>query len=79
MNIGYAVDYQIHEYKIVEHNIEDIDIIEFEKRAKDIIKEYHPVRYVFLEDNENTLLALFNNNKITVNRLGLINETAATS
>jgi len=72
MNIGYAIDYQIHEYQIIEHNLEDIDILEFEKRAREIDKEYHPVRYVFLEDKEHNIIAMFRNNKVTVNKIGTI-------
>lgn len=69
MKILIAKDYEIHGFYVVEKNIESITISEFEKRAKDIDKEYHPVRYIFLEDNEQNILALYRSNKITLNKL----------
>jgi len=67
MNIGYAKLYEIHQYCIVEQVEETITDDEFILLAKDIEKEYHPVRFVYLEDDKEILLKIYRNGKITFN------------
>ena len=67
-NIGYATEYRQNDYHTVESEIQDITQDEFMAKAKEITKEYHPVRYIYLE-NETDILVIYRNKKITVNKL----------
>jgi hypothetical protein len=62
-SIGYAVDYKCNEYRV----IDKFDIItkkDFIKQAKAIAKEFHPVRFIYLEKDDKTV-ALYRNRKLS--------------
>ena len=67
--LGYATDYHTNDYRIIEKEISKITKKEFEKRCKEITKEYHPVRFIYLEDDKKGLVAFYRDKKITVNKL----------
>ena len=67
--ILYAADYHQHDYRIVESEIKTITQKQFEKRCIEIMKEYHPVRFVILEHTEKGIVSLYRNKKIVLNTI----------
>jgi len=67
--IIYAADYHLNDYRIIEDEIEKISMKEFEKKCKEIYKEYHPVRFVILESDDKGIVAVYRNKRLTFNLL----------
>lgn len=67
--LGYATAYRQNDYRIVEQEIDKITLKQFEKRAKEISKENHPVRFVYLEDDKKGIVALYRDGKISLNKI----------
>lgn len=65
--IGYAEDYRQNIYHVIE-KLDDITEDDFIKKAKEIEKEYHPTRFIYLE-NDKEILAIFRNNRLTLNKI----------
>jgi metallophosphoesterase superfamily enzyme len=54
---------------MIDSEISKITKKEFEKRCKEIMKEYHPVRFIILEDDKKGIVALYRNKKIMINKI----------
>ena len=70
----YATNFHQNDYRIIESEILKITLKEFEKRCKEIMKEYHPVKFIILEDNIKGIVALYRSNKIVLNKIWKNNE-----
>ena len=75
----YATDFHQNDYRVIEKEIKKITLKEFEKRCKEIYKEYHPVKFIILEDDEKGIVALFRNKKIRINKIWKIKNESKTS
>ena len=64
-----AIDFRLHDYRIIEDEIEKITEKQFINKCKEIVKEYHPVRFILLENSEQGIVAVYRNKKIVMNNI----------
>ncbi len=77
-DLGYAVGFHCNNYRIVEKEITKITHAQFIKRAKEIIKENHPVRFVYLEHDKKGIVALYKDKELSYNKIWKIKNDVKT-
>jgi hypothetical protein len=65
----YAADHTENDYRVIETEINKITLKEFVDKCKLITKEYHPVRFIVLEDDDKGIVAMYNGKQLTINRI----------
>jgi len=68
-SIIYASDYHQNDYRVVESKIVKITLKQFIDKCIAITKEYHPVRFIVLEDDDKGIVAMYHGKQLTINKI----------
>ena len=69
LELGYAAGLRCNDYRSVEKEIQKMTELQFIKRAKEIIKSNHPVRFVYLEHDKKGIVALYRDKQVIINKI----------